>query len=342
MSENPAPRRDDEAFEIIPPPPDLLPGEPFPYLPPSWRPHPKFQDRRWLHWLLLALTFASTTLVGADWYSSFTLEFLSNRPRSPLNVQLLHGLWYSVTILTILGLHELGHYFACRYYDVDATRPFFIPMPILLTGTLGAFIKIREPIPSKRMLFDIGIAGPIAGFVAAVPALFLGLAMSRFDPPISPSDLPPNVINYSMGEPLLFKLVAWLVCGPAPEGHTLTLHPVAFAAWFGLLATALNLFPIGQLDGGHISYAALGRKSSHVTLATLAAAVVLTFFSSSWIVWTVLMILMMLRFGRHHPPTFDEDEPLDRPRQLLALVALAMFVVCFTPAPLEVVDLIGR
>ena len=341
MTDDPAARRDDEARQYIPLETGYPQEEHFPPLP-AWRTRPKFQDRRTVHLVLFLLTVASTTFAGWGWYQSFTLDFLSSRPAPPLGVQFLHGLWYSGTILTILGLHELGHYFACRYYDVDATLPFFIPMPILFTGTLGAFIRIREPIPSKRMLFDIGIAGPIAGFVAAVPALFIGLAMSRFDPPIPASELPPTVVNYSMGEPLLFRLVAWLVCGPAPDGQTLTLHPMAFAAWFGLLATALNLFPIGQLDGGHISYAALGRKSSHVTLATLALAIVLTFFSSSWIVWTVLMIVMLLKFGRHHPPTFDEDEPLDRRRMILALAALAMFIVCFTPAPMEVVDLIGR
>jgi membrane-associated protease RseP (regulator of RpoE activity) len=227
---------------------------------------------------------------------------------------------------------------ACRYYDVDATRPFFIPMPILFTGTLGAFIRIREPIPTKRMLFDIGIAGPIAGFVVAVPALFIGLAMSRFDPVISPADLPPSVISYTMGEPLLFKLFAWLTHGTAPENYTLTLHPMAFAAWFGLLATALNLFPVGQLDGGHISYAVLGRRSSTVTLAALATAIGLTFVSSSWVVWTVLMAVMLWRFGRHHPPTFDEAQPLDRNRVYLAIVALVIFIVCFTPAPIGLIE----
>jgi membrane-associated protease RseP (regulator of RpoE activity) len=168
--------------------------------------------------------------------------------------------------------------------------------------------------------------------------------MSRFDPPIPVSQIRPDldVISLSMGEPLLFKLAAWLVCGPAPEGYSLNWHPVAFAAWFGLLATAFNLFPVGQLDGGHISYAALGRRSSHVTLATLAVALGLSFFSSSWIVWTGLMVVMLVLFGRHHPRTFDEDEPLDRPRMLLALAAVAMFVLCFTPAPIEVTDLIGR
>jgi membrane-associated protease RseP (regulator of RpoE activity) len=304
-----------------------------------WPTRPKFRDRVWLHVLLLLLTIATTTLAGAGHWLSFTLDF-SVDTRGLDSALLIHGLWYSVTILAILGCHELGHYLACRYYDVDASLPFFLPMPILLTGTLGAFIRIREPIPSKRMLFDIGIAGPIAGFLVAVPALIGGMAMSRLVQMPDPAQLPPDVISYSIGEPLLFKLAAWLYWGTPADGYTLNLHPVAFAAWFGLIATALNLFPIGQLDGGHIAYAVLGRRSSHVTLAMIAVAITLAYFSASWLVWTVLMILMLLRFGRHHPPTFDDHVPLDRARITLAVAALLMFIVCFTPAPIEPLELI--
>ncbi len=248
---------------------------------------------------------------------------------------MLRGFWYSGTILAILGCHELGHYFACRYYDVDASLPFFLPAPLPLTGTLGAFIRIREPIPSKRMLFDIGIAGPIAGFlVARAGAVHRPVAVAR-----RRSSRRTSTAS-SLGEPLLFQLASWLLWGTPPDGYSLNLHPMAFAAWFGLLATALNLFPIGQLDGGHISYAVLGRRSSYVTLAMVAAAVVLTLFSTSWLVWTALMVVMLVTFGRHHPRTFDEDVPLDRTRKLLALVALVMFVLCFTPAPIEPLELI--
>jgi membrane-associated protease RseP (regulator of RpoE activity) len=307
-----------------------------PALPPEfvWLPRPKFQDRRWLHALLFLLTIASTTLVGASHYQSFASDFGANRLGLGFPALVIRGLWYSGTILAILGCHELGHYFACRYYDVDVSLPFFLPAPLPLTGTLGAFIRIREPIPSKRMLFDIGIAGPIAGFVVAVPALFIGLSLSRV------VVFPPNMDGLSLGEPLLFKLASWLMWGTTPEGYTLNLHPVAFAAWFGMLATALNLFPMGQLDGGHISYAVLGRKSSIVTLAMVGSAVVLTWFSTSWLVWTGLMIAMLFMFGRHHPRTFDEDVPLDANRKWLALFAVVMFVLCFTPAPIEPIQLI--
>jgi membrane-associated protease RseP (regulator of RpoE activity) len=302
----------------------------------DWTPRPKFQDRRARHALLLLLTVLSTTFAGANHYLAFKSGFSPN----PLDVtttdMLLGGLWYSGTILAILGCHELGHYFACRYYDVDASLPYFLPMPLVLTGTLGAFIRIREPIPSKRMLFDIGIAGPIAGFVVAVPALILGMALSNVVQ--LPDPLPP--LTLELGEPLLFKLTAWAVWGATPDGFTVNMHPMAFAAWFGLLATALNLFPIGQLDGGHIAYAVLGRRSSIVTLVMIAVAMILSYFSSSWIVWTGLMVVMLALFGRHHPQTYDEHVPLDRTRLLLASFALLMFVLSFTPVPIEILDVV--
>ena len=301
----------------------------------EWQPAPKFQDRRWLHIVLLALTIGSTTLVGMDHYVGFLADF-SNRLPTGLSTPAVFagGLYYSVTILLILGCHELGHYFACRYYDVDASLPFFIPVPFLLTGTMGAFIRIREPIPSKRMLFDIGIAGPIAGFLIAVPALVVGLALSHV------SRVPPNMTGFELGEPLLFQLLSHMIWGATPTGYSLNLHPIAFAAWFGLLATALNLFPVGQLDGGHISYAVLGRYSTYVTLATIGVALVLTWFAISWLVWTVLMIGMLVVFGPRHPRTIDEHVPLDRTRMILALFALIMFILCFTPAPIEPMELL--
>jgi membrane-associated protease RseP (regulator of RpoE activity) len=307
-----------------------------------WQPRPKFQDRVWLHALLLVLTIVTTTYAGAGHWASFALDpsEFSNLTLTP--GLLLHGLWFSGTVLTILGCHELGHYFACRYYNVDASLPFFIPVPILLTGTMGAFIRIREPIPQKRMLFDIGIAGPIAGFVMAVPLLLVGIWMSRVVPDFNPADLPPGVVSYSLGEPLLYKAVAALVWGSVPAGQSLNMHPVAFGAWFGLLATALNLFPIGQLDGGHISYAVLGRRSTYVTFATVAIAMGLAWFANSWIVWTGLTVVMLVVFGPHHPRVFDEHVPLDGRRLMLAVFAAVMLILCFTPAPIRLMDLISR
>ena len=187
----------------------------------------------------------------------------------------------------------MGHYIACLRYDVKASLPYFLPAPLPLTGTLGAFIRIKSRIPNKVALFDIGIAGPIAGFVVAVPALFLGLLLSRSTGcREDPSQL------MELGEPLLFRFAAWLVWGDVADGYSINMHPMAFAAWFGLLATALNLFPIAQLDGGHISYAVLGHRATIVTLIMVAVAIGLTFVSSSWIAWTVLLMVMIVTMAR--------------------------------------------
>jgi membrane-associated protease RseP (regulator of RpoE activity) len=327
------PGRDDQPGDFRPVGADT-PFEPYRRLPP-----PPRRDRVWRHVVLLLLTIVSTTLVGACHYLSFEQGFepivepagrdlLSGLFSQPSFY--LHGLWYSLTVLGILGCHEMGHYVACLRYGVDATRPYFLPAPLPLTGTLGAFIRIRSRIPSRVALFDIGIAGPIAGFVVAVPALFVGLWMSEV------VRLPEDAGNLmSLGEPLMFRLAAWLVFGSVPDGYSINMHPMAFAAWFGLLATALNLFPIAQLDGGHISYAVLGRRSLWVTLAMAATAVALTFVSSSWIAWTVMLVLMLALVGPRHPPTLDDYAPLGAARLWLALFALLMLIVCFTPAPIE-------
>ena len=266
-------------------------------------------------------------MFGALHYEGFASNF-GNNPGS--SFVLWQGLWYSATILAILGSHELGHYYACRYYRVDASLPYFLPAPFL-TGTLGAFIRIRQPIQTKRMLFDIGVAGPIAGFVIAVPALFLGISLSRLLP--FPDELASSTL--SLGEPLLFQFVAWLIWDTTPEGYTLNLHPMGFAAWFGLLATALNLFPIGQLDGGHISYATFGHHSTAVTVISTIVVLALSIYSPSWIVWGILMLVMLLSFGPRHPRTIDHHIPLDQTRTLIAIGALIMFVICFTPAPVS-------
>jgi membrane-associated protease RseP (regulator of RpoE activity) len=295
-------------------------------------------DWRWRHIVLFVLTVVTTTLVGANHYAGFYLDFV-NRPLDlSAGEYYLNGLWYSVSILAILGAHEFGHYYACRYYRVDASLPYFLPAPLPLTGTLGAFIRIRQIIPGKRELFDIGIAGPLAGFIVAIPVLLIGMRMSHV------AQLPADTRGFvELGEPLLFKAASWLFWGTPPDGYSVNMHPMAFAAWFGLLATALNLFPIGQLDGGHISYAVLGRKSTFVTLGTVLCLIALTYMSSSWFVWTVLTVVMLITFGPRHPRTFDEDVPLDRTRLWLAAFAALMFILCFTPAPIEPFDLVtGR
>ena len=304
-------------------------------------PTPSYRLRReplWRYVVLFALTILTTTQAGGLHYISFTSAFSDNIPRIPLASLFVHGLWYSLSILAILGCHELGHYFACRYYRVDASRPYFLPVPLPFTGTLGAFIRIRQPFPGKRALFDIGIAGPIAGFLVAVPLLLIGMQMSTVVK--IPADFRGDLIE--LGEPLLFKAAEWLTFGNIPDGYSVNMHPMAFAAWFGMLATALNLFPIGQLDGGHISYAVLGRRSTTVTMVMVPCLIGLSFVSTSWIVWTVLTVGMLLVFGPRHPRVFDEDAPLDSSRLWLAAFAVLMFVLCFTPAPIQPAAIIGR
>jgi membrane-associated protease RseP (regulator of RpoE activity) len=304
------------------------------YVPPA--PEPEVRRQPIVrHLVLFAATLLMTTFVGTAHYYGFQADFSAEVPRLSGWTVYLNGLWYSLAILGILGAHEMGHYVACRYYRVDASLPYFLPAPFLLTGTLGAFIRIRQPIPNKRELFDIGIAGPIAGFLVAVPVLLLGVSLSHV------VRIPPGFQGLELGEPLLLKALMWLNFGSPPDGFSVNLHPTAFAGWFGLLATALNLFPLGQLDGGHISYAVLGRRSTQVTYGTLICLVGLSFVSSSWIVWTVLTAGMLFAFGPRHPRTYDEDMPLDTGRRWLAAFAVLMFVLCFTPAPISTLDLVG-
>lgn len=292
--------------------------------------------------LLLALTLCTTTLVGGCHYLGFEQAFDPSFSWPPPDAGasavapflspsfLLPGLWYSLTILAILGCHEMGHVVACRHHGVDATWPYFLPVPLPLTGTLGAFIRIRSPFPSRVALFDIGIAGPLAGVLVAIPALVTGLLLSDL------VRLPDDQSGLmELGEPLLFQLAARVVFGPIPDGFTINMHPMAFAAWFGLLATALNLFPIAQLDGGHISYAVLGSRTLWVTRSMIAVALGLTVLSSSWGAWTAMLLGMLWLSGLQHPPTLDDDRPLDRPRLILAAVAVVILVLCFTPVPLE-------
>jgi membrane-associated protease RseP (regulator of RpoE activity) len=179
------------------------------------------------------------------------------------------------------------------------------------------------------VLFDVGVAGPIAGFVVLVPLLFLGMYLSQM------TVAPPMENLTILGKPLLFRAVRWLVFGPIPDGSYVNLHPMVFAAWFGMLATALNLLPFGQLDGGHVTYAALGRWSTPISLATIAGAAVMSYISISWRAMTVLMFVMLILFGPRHPPVLNEYDRLDPLRYGLALFALVMLILCFTPFPLQ-------
>jgi membrane-associated protease RseP (regulator of RpoE activity) len=240
--------------------------------------------------------------------------------------QWLAGLPFSLTLLAILLAHEFGHYFACWFYRVDATLPFFIPAPTLI-GTLGAFIRIRSPIYTRRALFDIGIAGPLAGFVVLLPALAIGLAYSKVIPGIA------NEGELVFGIPALQGLLAAAVF-PGVDPHDIYLHPVARAAWVGALATALNLLPIGQLDGGHILYSFVGRRHRLLSRIFVAALVPLGLFGSRhWLIWAALLFLL----GTRHP-SIQDTSPLGSGRRKLGLLALVTFLVSFTLAPVQIMD----
>ena len=315
------------AFPSGVPGPWQPPGPPpsFPIAPPK----PKFRDRLSKHIVLFLVTLATTTGVGALHYHAFVSEF--GRIDLPLRWGLLlPGLWYSLTILGILGAHEMGHYVYCRRYNVDATLPFFLPLPPwpFFTGTLGAVIRIREPFPTRTALFDIGVAGPIAGFIVLVPALFIGLTMST----IVPVPTGENVLL--LGRPLLFRGAVRMMFGDLPAGMTLNMHPMVFASWFGMLATALNLLPFGQLDGGHITYATLKRYSTPLSLATVATTVVMTWISASWMFMAVMMMVMLFLLGPRHPRVIHEWEALPRGRYVVAILALIILIICFTPVPI--------
>jgi membrane-associated protease RseP (regulator of RpoE activity) len=295
------------------------------------------RDRVWLHVLLLLLTFVTTTMVGADAYGGFITDFGQRRVPLTYTTVLLNGLWYSVPALAILGAHEMGHYLACRYYGINASLPYFIPMfrGVSIFGTLGAVIRIREPLRTKRMLFDVGVAGPIAGFVVAVPTLILGMKWSRV------IRLPPHLGGIDLGEPWLFQLVKHFFFGNIPKGLDVNMHPMVLAAWFGLFATALNLMPLGQLDGGHITYANLGRRANYVTYIGLGILFVLgVTVSANWLFWGVLMLGMLYMFGWEHPPTADERDNIGLARVLITLFAIVMFALCFTAVPMTA--LLGR
>jgi membrane-associated protease RseP (regulator of RpoE activity) len=275
----------------------------------------------------LLLTVGTTAALGFEHYASFASDF-GTRTIVLDRFVVWQGLGYSAAVLAILGAHEMGHYVACRRYDVDATLPFFLPFPSL-AGTLGAVIKIREAFPSRTALFDIAVAGPIAGFVVLVPLLFWGMTLSNVAP------VPPDMNGWMLGEPVLFKVATWLKFGHIPDGYSVNIHPIVFAAWFGMLATAWNLLPFGQLDGGHLTYATLGDRSRFFSIATVAGAIVMCFISYSWLLMTLMMVVMLFTLGPRHPRVLNEYEPLGPGRYLLFAFAIVMFILCFTPVPID-------
>ena len=291
-----------------------------------------------LPWILAALTFVTTTFAGAGFTERggralealLTLDPL--RFAGALPSVAAAGLPFSIAVMAFFFAHEMGHYVACRRYGVEATLPFFIPTPPPFPfGTMGAVIRIKSPIPSRRALFDIGAAGPLAGFAVALPLMALGILLS---PLAAPGPAPSGA--WVFGDSLLVYLLEGLL-RPDAAATGLVAHPVFLAAWLGLLATAMNLIPAGQLDGGHVAYAvaprwrrAIAHSSAAFLVALVAGRGLLHHEFSGWAIWAAIVLL----FGRNHPYVPEDGLPLGRTRLILAAACLAILVLCFAPAPI--------
>ncbi|MDT4897736.1 MAG: hypothetical protein QOH25_2813 [Acidobacteriota bacterium] len=245
------------------------------------------------------------------------------------------GVMFAGALLAILTAHEAGHYIACRRYQVEATLPFFIPAPpLFLAGTFGAFIKIKSPIPTRRALFDIGVAGPLAGFVVALPVAIIGLLTAH----PATLQLAPETGQQTIifGDPLLLQLIARVV----GSDLNIQINPFFFAAWIGLLVTGLNLMPVGQLDGGHATYALFGKRV-HAWLGRVAFVVMSALAIMGWVWYSspsgfLYAVLLAVILRLRHPQVMDESEPLDRTRFIIALLTLIVFVLAFLPFPIKI------
>jgi membrane-associated protease RseP (regulator of RpoE activity) len=291
------------------------------------------KPRIWVNVLLFLATVVTTYFFGLSWsVNYYYTEVLTSTENYALGPEVFTdprvlslSFFYVAALLGILLAHEMGHYLTCRYYHVDATLPYFIPAPTII-GTMGAFIKIRSPITQKRHLFDIGIAGPLAGFVLAVPCVIYGLYHSKLVTPL------PAEGSIIFGEPLLLVLIGNIIFRGSPEAFDLILHPVAFAGWVGMLVTALNLFPISQLDGGHVAYAVLGKKAKILAKIVFYAFLVMgVVFWIGWFIWALIIFFI----GMRHPRIYDEEIPLSPGRKLISILAVIIFILSFIPEPIK-------
>jgi len=296
------------------------------------------RDNYFLHILLLMLTVITTTMTGA--------QFIMRNPfQSPADF--FSGMDYSFALLTILLAHEMGHYVAARYHKMRVTLPYFIPfyIPAFHPGTFGAFIKMKSPVPHRRALFDVGVAGPLAGVVVSILFLWIGLnrlpgesEMWAYIQTLHPID-GGGAIPLTLGENLLFDALKMLAGKPWLPMSEIYHFPYIFAGWFGFLVTAINLMPIGQLDGGHITYALFGERAARVALAAFALLVFLNIYlitrfdSMVYVLWT-LLILVFIRFK--HPPTLNDERGLTPLRRALGYFSYLVFILTFTPLPIYI------
>ncbi|MBJ6763439.1 site-2 protease family protein [Myxococcaceae bacterium JPH2] len=319
--------------------------------------------RLWLHVLLFVLTVGTTFLAYLVLFTgSFPFTDAGLRPEDGAQ-----ALAFSLSLLAILGSHEMGHYVLARLHGVDTSLPYFIPLPVPGSlGTLGAVIRIRSRIPSRNALVDIGAAGPLAGLVVALPILYWGLRHSTVvDAPSvaspfpgesslwvlgselfhwlgaklthapPPAEEPLRQVQTLFGDSLLMKGLTRLAVGPVPEGKDVAVHPVVIAGWFGLLVTLLNLMPVGQLDGGHLSFAVLGSRARRVGQGVAVLLLFLTVFATaSWGLWLVVTSKMV---GFGHPEVIEPREPLSAGRRWICALCLLALIGCAMPIPLRTV-----
>ena len=266
-----------------------------------------------LHIVLFLATLLCTLVAG-------TLQQGINPIENPL--LLWKGIPFSFTLLLILGAHEFGHYFISRKHDIDVTLPYFIPAPSLV-GTFGAFIKMKSPIMDRRILLDVGAAGPLAGLCVTIPVLLVGLSLSEVKYETVET-------GFSLGSSMLFYIMNWAIHGSLPDNANIILHPIGFSGWIGLLVTSLNLLPVGQLDGGHVAYAVIGHKQGLVAKAVLVVLVILGATGwVGWLVWAGILFFM----GINHPPVIYDWIPLDTKRKVIGWLTITVFVMTFTPVP---------
>jgi len=275
----------------------------------------------WVNIILLMATVFTTTLAGAlqwvdidmaDWMNMFSLQYLWQG-----------FIFFSVPLLLILGVHEMGHYYASKKHHVDASLPFFIPLPPpFLLGTFGALISTREPIPNRKALLDIGVAGPLCGFLVAIPISLIGFFLMQQQP----IPLPSNGANISLIPPLLLQ---WMQNLFSISGNYV-IHPTLFAGWVGIFLTAVNLLPAGQLDGGHVARAILKEKHKYVSWVVIFVLAGLSFFYTGWLMFAIIILLFI---GTQHQPPLNEITKLDTKRKILGLAILIIFILSFAPIP---------
>lgn len=280
----------------------------------QWKPKEPEKKFPWLNIILFLITLFTTTFAGT---------MFSGKPPYPIN-NLLYGLPFSVSLMTILLFHELGHYILSKKHHVDASLPYFIPAPSFI-GTFGAIIQMKSTIDNKNSLVDIGATGPLSGFIISIPFLFYGISKSTIV-----TGMPKESIG--LGDSLIIKIIIFIVWGNIPEGKDLILHPVAFAGWIGCFVTAMNLFPVGQLDGGHIAYAFTPRHANKISRFFLFILIILGFFAwEGWFIWAIVLFFL----GTKHPPVLDPFEKLTPLRKILGFFSLLVFILTFIPTPFK-------